>query len=76
MAVDEETRSFEELVDFIKSSRGFDFSGYKRPIAYTGMDPLPANAVGKIDKVALRRAHAKGTAAHRSQTNETAQEAG
>ena len=40
------------------------------------MDPLPANAVGKIDKVALRRAHAKGTAAHRSQTNETAQEAG
>jgi two-component system CheB/CheR fusion protein len=31
MAVDEETRSFETLVDFIRLSRGFDFSGYKRP---------------------------------------------
>jgi two-component system, chemotaxis family, CheB/CheR fusion protein len=31
MAEDDQTGSFEELIEFIKQSRGFDFTGYKRP---------------------------------------------
>lgn len=33
-------------------------SGYKRPTAYVVVDAIPKNAVGKIDKVSLRAAHA------------------
>jgi two-component system CheB/CheR fusion protein len=31
VVADDETGEFEALVDFIKQSRGFDFTGYKRP---------------------------------------------
>ena len=31
MSVDEHDPGFEPLLDFLKRSRGFDFSGYKRP---------------------------------------------
>ncbi|MEU2337255.1 AMP-binding protein [Streptomyces sp. NPDC006654] len=39
-------------------------SGYKRPTSYVVVDAIPKNAVGKIDKLALRAAHA--TASSRS----------
>lgn len=35
-----------------------NLTGYKRPTSYTVLDQIPKNAVGKIDKVALRAAHA------------------
>ena len=31
MSVDEHDPGFEALLDFLKRSRGFDFTGYKRP---------------------------------------------
>ena len=31
MSVDDQSPAFEALVDYIKQSRGFDFTGYKRP---------------------------------------------
>ena len=33
-------------------------SGYKRPTGYVVVDAIPKNAIGKIDKMALRSAHA------------------
>lgn len=35
-------------------------TGYKRPVQYVVVDALAKNAVGKIDKVSLRRAHEAG----------------
>jgi acyl-CoA synthetase (AMP-forming)/AMP-acid ligase II len=32
-------------------------SGFKRPVQFVVVEALPKNAVGKIDKVSLRRAH-------------------
>ncbi|GAQ75393.1 class I adenylate-forming enzyme family protein [Streptomyces turgidiscabies] len=37
-------------------------SGYKRPISYFVEEAIPKNAVGKIDKIAVRAAHASATA--------------
>jgi long-chain acyl-CoA synthetase len=37
-------------------------SGYKRPVQYVVVDALAKNAVGKIDKVSLRRGHDRGHA--------------
>ena len=37
-------------------------SGFKRPTETVVLDALPKNAVGKIDKVALRAAHAAAAA--------------
>ena len=33
-------------------------SGYKRPTAYVVVEAIPKNAVGKIDKISVRTAHA------------------
>lgn len=37
-------------------------SGYKRPTSYVVVEAIPKNAVGKIDKVAVRAAHAAAAA--------------
>ncbi|MEV6406124.1 AMP-binding protein [Streptomyces bobili] len=36
-------------------------SGYKRPTSYVVVDAIPKNAVGKIDKITVRAAHAAAT---------------
>jgi acyl-CoA synthetase (AMP-forming)/AMP-acid ligase II len=43
--------------DALKARSASSLSGYKRPTAYVAVDAIPKNAVGKIDKVALRAAH-------------------
>ncbi|MEU6201766.1 AMP-dependent synthetase, partial [Streptomyces sp. NPDC047061] len=37
-------------------------TGYKRPTSYIVVEAIPKNAVGKIDKVALRASHASAGA--------------
>ncbi|ULR48517.1 class I adenylate-forming enzyme family protein [Streptomyces deccanensis] len=37
-------------------------SGYKRPTSYVVVEAIPKNAVGKIDKIAVRAAHAAASA--------------
>jgi acyl-CoA synthetase (AMP-forming)/AMP-acid ligase II len=37
-------------------------TGFKRPTAFFVVEAIPKNAVGKIDKVSLRAAHAEGSA--------------
>ena len=44
--------------DALKARCADNLSGYKRPTAYVVVDAIPKNAVGKIDKVSLRTAHA------------------
>jgi long-chain acyl-CoA synthetase len=43
--------------DALKARCADNLSGYKRPTAYVVVDAIPKNAVGKLDKVALRAAH-------------------
>jgi long-chain acyl-CoA synthetase len=44
--------------DALKARCARTLSGYKRPTAIFVMDTIPKNAVGKLDKVSLRVAHA------------------
>jgi acyl-CoA synthetase (AMP-forming)/AMP-acid ligase II len=43
----------------LKTRCAQSLSGYKRPTAYVVVDAIPKNAIGKIDKRALRAAHAQ-----------------
>jgi acyl-CoA synthetase (AMP-forming)/AMP-acid ligase II len=43
--------------DALKARCADILSGYKRPTAYVVVGVIPKNAVGKLDKVALRAAH-------------------
>jgi len=47
--------------DVLKAVCSERLSGYKRPVEYVFVDALPKNAVGKIDKVSIRAAHAART---------------
>ena len=40
MAEDGQIQSFEALVEYIKLSRGFDFTGYKRPSLRRRIDSM------------------------------------